>query len=115
MSTVEISATDAKKLADMKPIKLTPWQWRMLRERLIEEYQATPSVIMIRSKMRDVLGFTPREHTEYIDHPETANELRGQRPYHSERNIMLDFYSESMRTMFLLKYSHIIDASRDKV
>lgn len=99
----------------MKPIKLTPRQWRILRERLIEEYQDTPSVIMIRSKMRDVLGFTPREHTEYIDHPETANELRGQRPYHSERNIMLDFYSEPMRTMFLLKYSHIIDASRDKV
>jgi hypothetical protein len=99
----------------MKPIKLTPRQWRILRERLFEEYQATPSVIMIRSKMRDVLGFTPREHTEYIDDPDLANAIQGQRPYHSERNIMLDFYSESMRTMFLLKYSHIIDASRDKV
>jgi hypothetical protein len=93
----------------MKPIKLTPRQWRIIRERMIEEYRDTPSVIMMRSKMREVLGFTPREHTEYTDHPEFLLETRGERPYSVERNIMLDFYSEPMRTMFLLKYSHLIN------
>ena len=95
----------------MKPIKLTPRQWRIIRELMIEEYRDTPSVIMIRSKMREVLGFTPREHTEYVDNPEFANELVLSRPYHTERNIMLDFYSEPMRTMFLLKYSHLLNDS----
>jgi hypothetical protein len=80
----------------MKPIKLTPRQWRIIREHIVEEYKSTPSVIMFRNKMREVLGFTPREHTEY-------------NPDFVERNIMLDFYSEPMRTMFLLKYSHILN------
>jgi hypothetical protein len=93
----------------MKPIKLTPRQWRIIREHMIEEYKNTPSVIMLRSKMREVLGFTPREHTEYTDHPEYVNEPPGHRPYYTERNIMLDFYSEPMRTMFLLKYSQILN------
>lgn len=95
----------------MKPIKLTPRQWSIIREHMVEEYKSTPSVIMIRSKMREVLGFVPREHTEYIDHPEFANGQVLSRPYYTERNIMLDFYSEPMRTMFLLKYSHILNDS----
>jgi hypothetical protein len=97
----------------MKPIKLTPRQWRIIREHMIKEYHDTPSVLMLRSKMREVLGFTPREHTEYTDHPEFLNEAFGERPYSVDRNIMLDFYSEPMRTMFLLKYSHILNANAD--
>jgi len=93
----------------MKPIKLTPRQWRIIREHMIEEYRDTPSVIMMRSKMREVLGFVPREHTEYTDHPEFLLATQGERPRDVERNIMLDFYSEPMRTMFLLKYSHILN------
>lgn len=95
----------------MKPIKLTPRQWRTIREHMVEEYKSTPSVIMLRNKMREVLGFVPREHTEYIDNPKYAHEPKNERPYHTERNIMLDFYSEPMRTMFLLKYSHILNDS----
>ena len=32
---------------------------------------------------------------------------------YTEHSVMLDFYNESMRTMFLLKYSHIINESRN--
>lgn len=78
-----------------KPVKLTESQWRKLRERLTDDYGR--SIMLIRSRMRDKLGFVDREHQWY----ETT------RGYQTQ--IHLDFYSEPKRTMFLLKYSEYLD------
>ena len=66
-----------------------------LRERLTEDYGR--SVMLIRSRMRDKLGFTDREHRWW-------EERKGY-----QTHICLDFYDEPKRTMFLLKYSEYLD------
>lgn len=62
-----------------------------------EEYPRT--VFMLRDKMKRTLGFTVREHREYVPKMDGG---------YYENQIHLDFYSENKRTMFLLKYSEII-------
>ena len=79
----------------MKPVVLTRDQWRLLREKLRNDYP--PSVMLMRSKMRDVLGFTDRSHTNW----DTGN-------LETVTKIHLDFFDESKRTFFLLKYSEYI-------
>jgi hypothetical protein len=49
--------------------------------------------------MKDVLGFTVREHNEYHE-PTSEDDL----PPHTY-TIRLDFYNERKYTMFLLKFS----------
>lgn len=79
----------------MKPIVLSRSQWQRLKKRLQSDYP--PSVMLVRSKMRDVLGFTGRVHTDWHtkDHEMVIS-------------IHLDFFDESKRTFFLLKYSDYI-------
>ena len=81
----------------MKPVILTVSQWKDIRKQLQEEYPRT--VFMLRDKMKQVLGFTVREHKEFIPKPDGGS-------YGFE--IHLDFYSENKRTMFLLKFSEVI-------
>jgi hypothetical protein len=86
----------------------------------------------LRSKMRAVLGFTMREHRAWIVnknfekeyqeylHSAGATQSKKNDPFislnfepdkgHYEDQVHLDFYSENKRTMFLLKYSDIINA-----
>jgi len=79
----------------MNHITIYPDQWRSLRDRLRKDNP--PSVMLSREKMRRVLGFTPRNHTEWVEDGDFG-------PVH--RNIVcLDFFDEQKRTMFLLKYS----------
>jgi hypothetical protein len=83
----------------MKPIVLEEEQWLKLRHHL---YQTQPrSVMLTRWKMREVLGFTDRLHTEWI-----ANKVNnwGGMGY-TQRQVHLDFYDEAKRTFFLLKYT----------
>lgn len=56
-------------------------------------------MFMLRDKMKRTLGFTVREHREYVPKMDGG---------YYENQIHLDFYSENKRTMFLLKYSEII-------
>lgn len=79
-----------------KPIELTPETWEKVREQLKQDYPV--SVLAIRSKMKQVLGFTERNHWTY-------NKEKGKwnRPV-----ICLDFYSEKKRTFFIMKYSDFI-------
>lgn len=77
-----------------KPVKLKEYQWNNLRERLKQDYK--PSVILIRENMRKTLGFVDRTHQWYTE----------QHGFMS--TICLDFYDESKRTMFLLKYSEYL-------
>lgn len=71
----------------MKPVTLKRSQWHVIKEQIKKDH--TPSVWMVRSKMRSVLGFTNRF---YYD--ETA----------AEQRICLDFFDDAKRTFFLLKY-----------
>lgn len=68
-----------------------------LRERLTEDYGR--GVMLIRSRMRNKLGFVDREHRWY--EPGKGYGM----------HICLDFYDEPKRTMFLLKYSEYLDKS----
>ncbi len=79
-------------------------QWKTIRKDLQEEYPKT--VFMIRSKMRSVLGFTVREHKEFVPKMDGG---------YYEFGIHLDFYSENKRTMFLLKYSEVIGRQDGKL
>jgi hypothetical protein len=84
----------------MKPIILTTSQWKKVRAELYTEHPKT--VFMLRDKMKRVLGFTIREHQDWVN---------GE---HSLR-IHLDFYSANKRTMFMLKFSEIIGSSDGKL
>jgi len=107
-------------------LKLTTRQWRTIREELHKEHPKT--VFMIRDKMKRVLGFTVREHAGY--RPRTARELaeydlsdnirydtekdrKFYRENINEHFIALDFYNERKYTMFLLKFSELLDG-RDR-
>ena len=106
----------------MSTLKLTTRQWKLIREELHKEHPKT--VFMLRDKMKRVLGFTVREHTGY--RPRTARELENydhsdnirydtekDRKFHRENvhehAICLDFYNERKYTMFLLKFSELIN------
>ena len=79
------------------PITLNIGQWMKLREKLTEDYGR--GIMLIRSRMRDKLGFTDREHRWW-------EEGKGY-----QTHICLDFYNEPKRTMFMLKYSEFLDKS----
>lgn len=84
----------------MKHITLSYSEWDTIFNKIKLEYNSTPSVYLIRDKMRSVLGFTVREHRR------TANEdnidIRDIRDMFGE--IHIDFYNEQAKTMFILKY-----------
>ena len=106
----------------MSTLKLTTRQWKLIREELHKEYPKT--VFMIRDKMKRILGFTVREHSGY--RPRTARELKEydlsdnirydtekDRKFYreniNEHFIALDFYNDRKYTMFLLKFSELIN------
>ena len=83
----------------MKPVVLTTDQWKKIRKELQTEHPKT--VFMLRDKMRSVLGFTVRDHKAFIQKPDGG---------YYDTQVHLDFYSENKRTMFLLKFSEILNA-----
>ena len=82
----------------MPTIALAVNQWQHIREDLHTEHPK--SVFMLKHKMKSVLGFTVREHNEWVIKPDGS---------YGEHSIRLDFYNERKYTMFLLKYSEIIN------
>lgn len=108
----------------MKPIILSPRQWRVIKQELSKEH--TKPILALRSHMKKVLGFVPREHTSWIPNPNyraeylkyehsNKDEWHNVEPLkgNTKREIHLDFYSEHKRTLFLLKFSDIINRSDD--
>jgi len=92
-----------------KAIILTKVKWYKLMDRLLKDYPR--SVTMIRSKMREVLGFVDREHEEWYDsRVDPYDELVGDSVGFKYRGVTvhLDFYDEKKRTMFLMKYSEYL-------
>ena len=89
-----------------KPIVLSQESWLKIYNKIAKEYP--PSVLLIRHKMREVLGFTSRTHQSWIDsHVDIEDVSYGTR--WQITTIHLDFYNEPKRTMFLLKYSEFLE------
>ena len=82
----------------MPTLILTTDQWQRIRTDLHTEHPK--SVFMLKTKMRAVLGFTVREHNEWIPKMDGG---------YSDHSIRLDFYNERKYTMFLLKYSEYLN------
>jgi hypothetical protein len=82
-------------------IKLDPDQWQKIYHRLVNEHP--PSVMLIRSRMREVLGFTVRNHSEWVEQGKNAN---GQAYGQTLDWFCLDFYNDAMESWFHLKYMH---------
>ena len=91
-----------------KPVVLSEKVWLKIYNQIAKEYP--PSVLLIRDKMREVLGFTSRTHQEWIDQEVDVKDIRYKTKY-PITTIRLDFYNEPKRTMFLLKYSEHLDKS----
>lgn len=87
-----------------KPIVLKKSEWDNLEHKIKQENP--PSVYMIRSKMREVLGFTVRKHAMWIDKKDDIEwkVSNGNRKGYYRDEIHLDFYDESKRTFFIMKY-----------
>ena len=83
-------------------IELTEPQWETLARRLHEDHQHQPSVMLIRSRMRRVLGFTVRRHERWHDR-QVLGLAR------CEEVICLDFFDAAMETWFRLKYAEYLD------
>lgn len=81
----------------MSTVKISTRIWKKIRADLQTEHKA--SVFMLRSRMKDVLGFTVREHNEWINGEHVLS-------------ICLDFYNERKYTMFLLKYSEFLNKEK---
>lgn len=82
----------------MKPVILKVSIWQKIREELHKEHPK--SVFMIRDRMRQVLGFTVREHKAFVPKMDGG---------YYDTEIHLDFFSENKRTMFLLKWSEFLN------
>jgi hypothetical protein len=89
-----------------RSIILSEAQWLKIYNHIAKTYP--PSVLLIRNKMREVLGFTSRTHEEWIAQEVDVKDIRYNTKY-CIKTIHLDFYNEPKRTMFLLKYSEYLD------
>ena len=85
----------------MSTIKMSEKQWNEILLRIKEEYKSEPAVFMIRTRMREVLGFTSRTH-RYWQFEDSNRSYDGYGSYITE--VHLDFYNEQAATMFMLKY-----------
>ena len=93
----------------MKPTVLSPQAWRAVRDELHTEYPK--SVFMLRNKMKTVLGFTVREHRSWIS---TVGKPDADTNGYYEDQIHLDFYDSRKQTLFMLKYSDIINSADNR-
>lgn len=85
----------------IKSIKLDEYTWSQIYNKIAKEYP--PSVLLIRDKMKSVLGFTARRHTEWKHNSSTL--------YTEPITIIyLDFVDEAKKTFFLLKYSDSLNS-----
>jgi hypothetical protein len=99
-----------------KPIVMSPDQWLTILYRI--KQREKPSVYLSRERMKAVLGFTVRDHREYVkdlDYVKLADDdwsnpfAGGDSWYEGKTNVhtvRLDFYDEQKRTMFLLRYGN---------
>ena len=75
----------------MKPLIYRRSEWQEIWKQIKQDYP--PRVYLLRSNMRETLGFTVRDHLHY------DVQSHSYRP-----EVHLDFFGEKFLTMFLLKY-----------
>ena len=78
-------------------IRLAFDQWQRLHDRLKQEYSNEPSVLLVRAKQRQVLGFTSRLHRHWVTDTHEWQQV-----------VYLDFYDEVLLTFFRLKYAEYL-------
>ena len=88
----------------MKAVVLKHREWDRIFAQIKQDYADTPAVYLIRGRMKDVLGFTQREHSVWRSHDDWDNYDYTDDWRDNNSEIHIDFYSESARTMFLLRY-----------
>lgn len=86
----------------MKSIKISIKDWEKILEKIKKDYP--PSYHLIRSITKEKLGFLPREHTDY-SLSYSKNNIR---------SMYIDFFDEHKKTMFILKYGHLISKMEEK-
>lgn len=87
----------------MKALIYSPQEWQIIFEKIKKDKPL--SVWMIRDNMRKKMGFTIREHTEWLGHYDQATKEQRKAKYHGYRTMIhLDFYDEKYRSLFLLRY-----------
>lgn len=91
-----------------KSIVLSEKAWLKIYNHIAQNYP--PSVLLIREKMKAVLGFTSRTHEQWFVSEVDLRDVRYGTKY-CVQTIHLDFYNEPKRTMFLLRYSEFLDKS----
>lgn len=90
-----------------KPIVLTEKQWINLKEHLFTVHPR--SHIVISWKCKEKLGFTTREHTEWVDAKNLPDCRKAAGRFIT--TFRLDFYNDSVQTMFRLRYSEYLQGS----
>jgi hypothetical protein len=74
-----------------------PGAWADIYSQILRDYGRG---MMVRTRLRRELGFTYRNHQEWIEFDRT-----GGRPRHyCEDQVHVDFYSEAAQTWFILRY-----------
>jgi hypothetical protein len=79
-----------------KSIIITQKEWETVQQEIRKHYPV--SVCSIRSKMRKVLGFTPRDANSWASDYSTMS---------------LDFFDDAKKTMFLLRFGHLINPKKN--
>ena len=91
---------------------MLPEQWDRVWEEI--KKREKPSTFLSRTKMRETLGFTNRDHEEYVDGCDIWNgNLWINDRKVCQHTVRLDFYDEQKRVMFLLKYGDHFNAGQD--
>ena len=82
-----------------------PHEWSDLQDRLVQDYGHKIAISFV---CRRELGFTVRRHKGLVPHGEAEWEIMKSEGwphrFHYEEQVHLDFYSESAKTWFALKY-----------
>lgn len=82
-----------------------PDQWSDIQAQLIADFGPRIAISFVCKKE---LGFTVRRHKGLVPHPAAEWEIMKSEGwthrYHYEDQVHLDFYSESAKTWFVLKY-----------
>lgn len=104
----------------MKPVILSHRQWQRVHDMIIKDYPF--SVARISWKRKEKLGFTVREHSQWVENKDFSREyekyqkdltdpgcwLRAEPVKGTSQPVVcLDFYDEKKRTLFLLKYGDV--------
>ena len=77
-----------------------PGEWSDIYAKILQDYGRG---MMVRTRLRRELGFTYRNHQEWVTFDHTGDRERK----YCEQQIHLDFYDEQAQSWFQLKYLNL--------